>query len=504
MSGQSESYSQWEEFRKKWLAADGWEACGFSEDEAMEWTRFGVEPADANRYRKNGILNPPDENYSFNFIEIEEAIQWVKEGFINFVDAADWIAWEVSPKNAKKYKDAGKKTPEDEFRYEGFTLEEAIQWEKEGFDLVEAVSWHLWGIDPKSAAQNRENGVSEAPDEQFRDEGMTLEETFKWLDEGFEDFDDAAEWIEWKVSPKNAKKYKEAGKESPDDEFRDAGLSCTVAMKWLEHGFHSYEYGDPEAEDENYWKNWHDAGFKPNQAAVLRTELSKYIEKQFDEGVRARRKPFIYTTIKKGKEFELSLLASECSSTLTQLAAAGMKIDAENLFKWRGFSAEMITATVDNGLEPDDADSARELKIHPNQLELFERIKAVEDIFMDSYYAKFLLNVGITEKQFQYLFKKGFRLTRIADAIKIHSLTINTIIKWAKAGWPVDVLEKDKNGHQQSVLGPWIETKLDPKTAYLWKTNNFTAEATEKWIKAGVTDPEIASRRRVAGIEPKS
>jgi hypothetical protein len=400
MSGQSVSYSRWEEFRKKWLAADGWEACGFSEDEAMEWTEFGVEPGDAKRYKKNGILKPPDANYSWNSIEIEEAIQWVKEGF--------------------------------------------------------------------------------------------------------ECFDDAAEWIEWKVSPKNAKKYKEAGKESPDDEFRDVGLSFTVAMKWLEQGFHSYEYSDPHDEDENYWKNWHDAGLKPNQAAVLRTELFKYIEKQFDEGVRARRKPFLHTIAKKGKEFELSLLASECSSTLTQLAAAGMKIDAENLFKWRGFSAEMITATVDNGLEPDDAGEALKLKIHPNQLELFERIKAVEDIFMDSNYAKFLLNAGITEKQFQYLLKKGFRLTRIADAIKIHSLTINTIVKWAKAGWQVDVLEKDKNGHQQSVLGPWIETKLDPETAYRWKKNDFSADDCEKWIKAGITDPEIANRRKVAGIEPKS
>ena len=460
MSGRSKNSPSWSEFDKEWFAerygtfqdADEWEAYGFSSSEAIEWALSDVEPDDANRYRKSGTLNPPDRSYSLH----------------------------------------------------GIAVEEAIQWEKEGFTLYEAVCWFCWGVDPKTAAQYRVKGIVEAPEDEFRVEGLTLEETFKWFDEGFECFADAAEWIEWKVSPENAKKYKEAGKESPDDEFRDVGLSFTVAMKWLEQGFHSYEYGDPQDEDENYWKNWHDSGFKPNQAAVLRTELYKYIEKQFDEGVRARRKPFLHTTLKKGKEFELSLLASECSSTLTQLAAAGMKIDAENLFKWRGFSAEMITATVDNGLEPDDAGEALELKILPNQLELFERIKAVEDIFMDSNYAKFLLNAGITEKQFQYLLSKGFRLTRIADAIKIHSLTINTIIKWAKAGWPVDVLEKDKNGHQQSVLGPWIETKLDPKTAYLWKTNNFSADDCEKWIKAGVTDPEIANRRKVAGIEPKS
>jgi len=502
MSGQSVSYSSWEEFRKKWLAEDGWEACGFSEDEAMEWTRFGVEPGDANRYRKNGILNPPDENYSFNFIEIEEAIQWVKEGFKNFVDAADWIAWEVSPKNAKKLKDAGKKPPEDEFRYEGFTLEEAIQWEKEGFDFVEAVPWQLWKVEPKTAAQHRKNGVFEAPDEKFRDEGLTLDETLKWIDEGFEDFDDAMDWIKWKVSPKNAKKFTDAGEYFPDDEFYEAGLSFADAIKWCELGFHESEYDDPQDEDENFWKNWHDAGFKPNQAASLRTELFEVIEKQIDE-LYPRQTRIRHWPAKNSKESELSDIASECVSTLTQLAASGMKIDAENLVKWRGFSAEMITATVDNGLEPDDAELALELKIQPNQLELYEKVKAVEDIFMDSNYAKFLLNAGITEKQFQYLLSKGFRLTRIADAIKIHSLTFNTIIKWAKAGWQVDVLEKDKNGHQQSVLGPWIETKLDPGTAYLWKTNNFTAEDTEKWIKAGVTDPEIANRRKLAGIEPK-
>ena len=460
MSGHPKNSQSWSESEKEWFAeehgtfqdADEWEGYNFSLSEAIEWARWHVEPGDAKRYRKNGTLSPPEYG----------------------------------------------------LKYAGIEVEEAIQWEKLGFNLYETVCWFCWDVDPKTAAQYRDKGIVEAPEDEFRDEGLTLEETFKWFDEGFECFDDAVGWIEWKVSPKNAKKYKDAGKEPPDEEFLEVGISLANAMKWLEQGFHSSEYGDPQDEDENYWKNWYDSGFKPNQAAVLRTELFKYIEKQFDEGVRARRKPFIYTTIKEGKEFELSILASECSSTLTQLAAAGMKIDAENLFKWRGFSAEMITATVDNGLEPDDAGEALELKIHPNQLELFERIKAVEDIFMDSNYAKFLLNAGITEKQFQYLLSKGFRLTRIADAIKIHSLTINTIIKWAKAGWPVDVLEKDKNGYQQSVLEPWIETKLDPGTAYLWKTNNFTAEATEKWIKAGVTDPEIASRRRVAGIEPKS
>jgi hypothetical protein len=460
MSGRSRNISSWADYEKQWFVDEcgvskdpgEWEAHGFSSNEAVEWALLNVEPGDANRYRKNGTLNPPDRSYSLN----------------------------------------------------GIAIEEAIQWEKEGFDFVDAVGWHLWKVEPKTAAQHRKNGVFEAPDERFSYEGLTLDETLKWIDEGFEDFDDAMDWIKWKVSPKNAKKYADAGEYSPDDEFYEAGLSFADAIKWCEMGFHESENDDPQDEDENYWKNWHDAGLKPNQAAVLRTELFKYVERQFDEGMRARQQPFIHATIKKAKEFELSLLASECSSTLTQLAAAGMKIDAENLFKWRGFSAEMITATVDNGLEPDDAELALELKILPSQLELYEKVKAVEDIFMDSNYAKFLLNAGITEKQFQYLLKKGFRLTRIADAIKIHSLTINTIVKWAKAGWPVDVLEKDKNGHQQSVLGPWIETKLDPKTAYLWKTNNFTAEAAEKWIKAGVTDPEIANRRKLAGIEPKS
>jgi hypothetical protein len=459
MNKHSKNISPWADYEKQWFVdecgvskdPDEWEAHGFSSSEAIEWAVWDVEPGDVNRYRKSGTLNPPDSLYLYNGIAIEDAIQWVKEGF----------------------------------------------------DLFEAVCWHLWKVDPKTAVQHRKNGLFEAPDEQFRDAGLTLEETLKWIAEGFEDFDDAMDWIKWKVSPKNAKKYTDAGEYSPDDEFYEAGLSFADAVKWCELGFEVSKYEDPLDEDENYWKNWHDAGFKPNQAAVLRTELFEVIEKQLDE-LYPRQTRIRHWTAKNSKESELSDIASECVSTLTQLAASGMKIDAENLVKWRGFSAEMITATVDNGLEPDDAELALKLKIQPNQLELYEKVKAVEDIFMDSNYAKFLLNAGITEKQFQYLLAKGYRLTRIADAIKIHSLTINTIIKWAKAGWPVDVLEKDKNGHQQSVLGPWIESKLDPKTAYLWKTNNFTAEATEKWIKAGVTDPEIANRRKVAGIEPKS
>ena len=460
MSGRSKNSPSWSEFDKEWFAerygtfqdADEWEAYGFSSSEAIEWALSDVEPDDANRYRKSGTLNPPDRSYSLN----------------------------------------------------GIAVEEAIQWEKEGFTLYEAVCWFCWGVDPKTAAQYRVKGIVEAPEDEFRVEGLTLEETFKWFDEGFECFDDAVGWIEWKVSPKNAKKYKDAGKELPDEEFREAGLSFEDAMKWYEHGFYSYGDEDSQIEDGNYWKNWYDAGLNPNQAANLRTELFEFIEKQFEKGTRARQVSIRYWNPLQSKESDLSDIAHECLLTLVELAAAGMKMNAENLVKWRGFSAERITATIDYGLGPDDAELAWELNIHPNQLELYEKIKAVEDIFMDSNYAKFLLNAGITEKQFQYLLKKGFRLTRIAEAIKIDSMTIDTIIKWAKAGWQVDVIEKDEHGNQQSLLGPWIETKLDPETAYRWKTNYFSAYACEEWIRAGVTDPEIAKRRFRAGIKPKS
>ena len=460
MNGHPKNSKSWSEFEKEWFIeecgawrySDEWESYDFSWFEAIDWARWDVKPGDANRYRTNGVLNPPEFVLEFASIGIDEAMLWVNEGF----------------------------------------------------DLVEAVCWYLWEVDPKTAARHRDKGVLEAPDERFIWEGLTLEEAFQWVKEGFEDFDDAAEWIEWKVSPKNAIKYKDAGKELPDEEFREAGLSFEDAMKWYEHGFYSYGDEDSQIEDGNYWKNWYDAGLNPNQAANLRTELFEFIEKQFEKGTRARQVSIRYWNPLQSKESDLSDIAHECLLTLVELAAAGMKMNAENLVKWRGFSAERITATIDYGLGPDDAELAWELNIHPNQLELYEKIKAVEDIFMDSNYAKFLLNAGITEKQFQYLLKKGFRLTRIAEAIKIDSMTIDTIIKWAKAGWQVDVIEKDEHGNQQSLLGPWIETKLDPETAYRWKTNYFSAYACEKWIRAGVTDPEIAKRRFRAGIKPKS
>ena len=320
MSKHSKNIPPWADYEKQWFVdecgvskdPDEWEAHGFSSSEAIEWALWDVEPGDANRYRKSGTLNPPDMSFSYNGIAIKDAIQWVKEGF----------------------------------------------------DLVEAVSWYLWKVDPKTAVRHRKSGLFEAPDEQFRHAGLTLEETLKWFDEGFEDFDDAMDWIKWKVSPTNAKKYTDAGGYSPDDEFYEAGLCFADAIKWCELGFEISKYEDPLDEDENCWKNWHDAGFKPNEAASLRAELFEVIEKQFDE-LYPRQTRIRHWSGKNGKESELSDIASECVSTLTQLAASGMKIDAENLVKWRGFSADMITATVDNGLEPDDAELALKLKIQP-------------------------------------------------------------------------------------------------------------------------------------------
>ena len=84
-------------------------------------------------------------------------------------------------------------------------------------------------------------------------------------------------------------------------------------------------------------------------------------------------------------------------------------------------------------------------------------------------------------------------------------LKIGTVAKWAKAGWQVDDSGWDKNSKRvPPEFVSWISTKLDPTTAHRWKINNFTAEATKKWIDAGVSDPEIANRRKVAGIEPKA
>ena len=458
--------SSWSEFEKEWFAAEHgifqdpeeWEIYGFSLSEAIEWATLGVEPGDANRYRKNGTLNTPDERFLLNGIEIDEA----------------------------------------------------IQWEREEFNWYEAVRWFFWDVDPKTAAQYRDKGIVEAPEDEFRDEGLTLEETFKWFDEGFECFDDAAGWIEWKVSPKNAKKYKDAGKEPPDEEFLEVGISLANAVKWLEQGFHSSEYGDPQDEDENYWKNWYDAGLTPSAACRVRDNLVEMAA----TGAYGARGTFLdhHGYELPGSELQQRRLdvLRQALQTLPELARARVPISAENLIKWRNFKVKGILDAIDHGVEPEDAHKLISREIPLDQVDLYEKIKLYEMQRSStereaSSTAAELIYRGVSAQQLNLFIKKDLDLSRILWVMDMDKLKIGTVAKWAKAGWQVDDSGWDKNSKRvPPEFVSWISTKLDPTTAHRWKMNNFTAEATKKWRDAGVSDPEIANRRKVAGIEPKA
>ena len=466
MSGHPKNSQSWSESEKEWFAeehgtfqdADEWEGYNFSLSEAIEWARWHVEPGDAKRYRKNGTLSPPEYG----------------------------------------------------LKYAGIEVEEAIQWEKLGFNLYETVCWFCWDVDPKTAAQYRDKGIVEAPEDEFRDEGLTLEETFKWFDEGFECFDDAVGWIEWKVSPKNAKKYKDAGKEPPDEEFLEVGISLANAVKWLEQGFHSSEYGDPQDEDENYWKNWYDAGLTPSTACRVRDKLVELAA----TGAYGARGTFLdhHGYELPGSELQQRRLdvLRQALQTLPELTQARVPISAENLIKWRNFKVKGILDAIDHGVEPEDAHKLISREIPLNQVDLYEKIKLYEirrgsTEREASSTAAELIYRGVSAQQLNLFIRKDLDLSRILWVMDLDKLKISTVAKWAKAGWQVDASGWDKNSKRvPPEFVSWISTKLDPTTAYLWKSNNFTPEVVQDWLGAGVTDPEIAKRRTNAGIHPKS
>ena len=406
----------------------------------------------------------------------------------------------LSQRKPKKWS----KADQEWFDPYGVWQPEIKKWMEFGFTVREAIAWRDFNVMPLKALKFVLGGRITPPDPKFIEEDTSISVAISWHDAGFNE-DTSFPWRQWNISPTKAKAFVESGLVNPPDfdTFEETGITFSKALSWLNHGFVDWAEKDQVA---YYYHEWFLAGLTPSKAKRVRDELIARVEVEFSNGTKPRKKPFslIFERNEYPDKVKMLDLLTEVIEALPELSKTHIAITAENLIRWRGLKSEEILEAIDHGVQPDDADFGRKHDVRPDQLELLEKIRAVEDILMDWTYARFLLNAGITEKQLNYLVKKGFRLTRIAEAIRIHSLTFNTIIKWAKAGWPVDVLEKDKFGYQQSVLGPWIDTKLDPATAYRWQTYNFTADAAEKWINAGVSDPEIANRRKVAGIEPKS
>ena len=448
-------HASWSKNEKAWFIEewgafqdpDEWEDYGFSLSEAIEWSQWDIEPGVADLYRKDGILNPPDH----------------------------------------------------EFSQYGFDVEDAIEWINMGFDLSSAVEWSDWDVEPDEAANYKEKGIIELPSEHFRDEGVSLEDALKWVSSGFEDFDEAWLWIEWNVTPQDAKQFKDAGHEPPDEEFREAGLSVEDAMQWEIHGFSSSEFENPIDEKETYWKYWHDAGLKPEKAKFLYSDLVEYIENEFQDELEPRNKRN-YSYFGRDRKTQLEILTSECIATLAQLNNAGMQVNAENMVKWRGFTSEMILAAIDNGIEPDVAFALGEDLATPQGLELHALLKSMDS----EKHIDWALRWKFTVADVQALKKKKINFHDFVMATILGQLNAHVLLKYAKAKWPV--LEKVVDLKAQTieyVVAEWVNGGLEPRAAYPYFVAGFSSQEAKAWLDSGVGDPKIAKRRQDAGLKPK-
>jgi hypothetical protein len=450
--------SSWSENEKEWffeywgafLDPDEWELNGFSLSEANEWTEWDVEPGVAGLYRKKGILNPPNIRFS----------------------------------------------------YFGCDIEEAIDWEREGFDLATAFEWSEWEVDPETAVKYRNQGILEPPSEHFRDEGISLEDAFNWVNIGLDDFDKALLWIEWGVSPQDAKKYLDNGIEPPDEEFRESGISLTEAIDWVKLGFKSSEWPERIAEDEHYWKYWHDVGIKPEQANELREQLVGFLasEDQIDLSVRDGAMYSYQSYYGSKKKTDLEVLTSECLASLTCLKKLGMPINAENMYKWRGLTSEMILAAIDNSIEPDIAFALGKNLATPQGLEIHSLLKSMGV----EHHIDWVQRWNFTIADIQALKKLKIDLHQFVMIAILERIDGRVLLDWAKAKWPImeeviDMKAKTIN----HVVSKWIKSGLEPKVAYPYFVDGFSPDNAKAWIDSGVKDPKIAKRRQDAGLHPK-
>ena len=406
-----------------------WQSLGIDFNSACLLLFWGKGPDEAVQLKNRGIAVPPDMRFEsvlgYSFLR---ACKWVEAGF-DYDSASAWIV-------------------------SGFSFAQACKWTKAGLDEVDASIWISQSVTEPAIANS-------------------------WLQNGFT-AETAEEWLKWKIMPVDAKKFVDAGLYAPGGEYTEAGISFSSAMSWISKGFESEEYDGMEESD--YWKFWHDAGFTPDLAELLHTKIEESISWCNEKDIHPRGfDRYSFWSVQK-------VLKEQLVSSVTELSKAGLALTIENLIKWRGVTAKVILASIDNQIDPDKAYELGEVALAPYSKPIHDLLRETKSTSMPQEFT----HRGMTEKDLKKLLELHYDLDDIVRVMSDSKIDGPVLLKWATNGWRVT---------QRGFL-PWYAEGFVPQLASVWNSHGFDAVLARAWIKAGVKDPEAARRRSAVGISP--
>lgn len=174
--------------------------------------------------------------------------------------------------------------------------------------------------------------------------------------------------------------------------------------------------------------------------------------------------------------------------TLGALKEIGLDLSIDSLKKYLCLSRPQILNAIDAGLNLDLAGRLpREGVPHGKEelaAELVSRGLGPSEVSL-------LLEKGFSEKHLATIDRRGVtveKLWYVAKKSKCKSL--DEVIKWSASSAHSDDIDA------------WIDLKIGVTSVAEWTRVGFRATSARLWIESGVTNPDVAARRRDAGIRP--
>lgn len=344
----------------------------------------------------------------------------------------------------------------------------------------------------------------------------------------------AQEWVDWGVSPTEARRLgKSTGWKSshegqpPSSQWRAYGFTLEDAMR--------FEYNGCDVDS---LEGWSILGMTATEIINLQDQVIREYEQspnRFDsifsdephalikvtrpsgfpfwdevreslEGLHEAKLPRTLTNVlnygaMSGDQILSAIDSPEELSVSIPFAKEGLsssEISTAARFVEKGFDQDEAITFACKGAEVSDIEFLlSHLELSKVLQELLWRVKTLTfsealrwaEISNKPEFVKKLVESGIERDRFKSWKDKGYSLDAMLDFIK-EGWNERDAASWVRAQLSVN----DAAG--------WAQSGFSPKESLRWRGAGFSAIEASAWINTGVKDPEIAIRRRKAGIPP--
>jgi hypothetical protein len=394
-----------------------------------------------------------------------------------------------------------------DWHQQGVELHDALHWERRGFTVESSESWRQHSFSPKASYYWREIELSASEVKTWRGAGFSYTKIKAARLGGFtledlqglggrsvpvtpvEDWDttpigERPIWRAAGVTPHTASRWAELIEREtplqppgPEDDILwlrrpavIAGFTMSEALRWHRAGF------SPHADDLEYFENWRDAGFTPEDA-----------------------QPLLEATIVE----ELFWGPEEALRAGIDYRNAGIPLTAANLTNWGGLAASRVLDAVDRGfqnakeyapfassdLHAPDAQRLMEILRDPKLVRQVWEARTTglgeEDLIK-------WVSAGFTAESIAMWHASGLDPSAATDWQRT-DFTPTEASSWLAAGFHVanDALTWKAAGFDPLIAAPWHLAGVSPEDAAAWQRAAITIDAAQRRISAGLRPPQV-------------